>query len=101
MTVTLGTVAEATACSIFAPWRMIPAASTLVPTMNPGTSTRNTSGIANASHSVAKRVLAPVDGVGRGQDRRGLLAARGEERKVALDHRDALRVVGALDVADP
>src|SRR3954464_9945452 len=34
---------------------MIPAASTFVPTMKPGTSTRNTSGIPKASQSVTKR----------------------------------------------
>ena len=44
-----GTVASAIAAIIFAPCRMMPCRSTAVPTMKPGTSARNSSGIPNAS----------------------------------------------------
>ena len=54
-TVILGTVASEMAKSILAPWRMMPCFSTADPTMKPGTSIRNTSGIPNASHSHVKR----------------------------------------------
>ena len=43
------TVAALITCSILAPWRMMPACSTLLPTMKPGTSWRKTSGMLNAS----------------------------------------------------
>ena len=55
MTDSLGTVASETAVIILAPWRMIPCRSTSVPTMNPGTSARKTSGIPNASQHQMKR----------------------------------------------
>ena len=55
MTDTLGTVASDTAVIILAPWRMIPCRSTSVPTMKPGTSARNTSGMLKASHSQMNR----------------------------------------------
>src|SRR6266545_3404460 len=51
-----GTVASAIALIILAPWRMMPWRSTAAPTMNPGTSDRNTSGTLNASHSCTNRV---------------------------------------------
>ena len=51
----LGTVAPLTAVIIFAPARMMPWRSTLVPIMNPGTSARNNSGRPNASHSPMNR----------------------------------------------
>ena len=60
-----GTVAAATAWSIFAPWRMIPAASTFVPTMNPGTSCRNTSGIPNALHRFTNRAALSAESLSR------------------------------------
>ena len=50
-----GTVASDTANSILAPWRMMPCFSTAVPTMKPGTSCRNTSGMSKASHSHTNR----------------------------------------------
>ena len=50
-----GTVASLTANSILAPCRMMPCFSTADPTMKPGTSCRNTSGMLNASHSHTKR----------------------------------------------
>src|SRR5919107_5230809 len=50
-TLTCGTVASDTAVTIFAPCRMIPARSTSVPIMKPGTSARYTSGTLNASHN--------------------------------------------------
>ncbi|CJJ80223.1 Uncharacterised protein [Streptococcus pneumoniae] len=40
-----GTVASLIAEIIFAPWRIIPARSTFVPIINPGTSARNNNGI--------------------------------------------------------
>jgi hypothetical protein len=51
-----GTVASLIAVIILAPCRMMPCFSTAVPTMNPGTSERNSSGTLNASHSCTKRV---------------------------------------------
>ena len=51
----MGTVASDTAKSIFAPCRMMPCFSTAEPTVKPGTSWRNTSGIPKASHSHTKR----------------------------------------------
>ena len=62
---TFGTVALATACSIFAPWRMIPACSTFVPTMKPGTSIRNTSGIPNALQRFTKRAALSAESLSR------------------------------------
>src|SRR4051795_13730609 len=56
ITETFGTVASDTAVIILAPWRMIPCRSTAVPTMNPGTSARNSSGTLNASHSCTNLV---------------------------------------------
>ena len=50
-----GTVASDTAVINLAPWRMMPWRSTLDPTMKPGTSARNTSGMLNASHSHTNR----------------------------------------------
>ena len=50
-----GTVALDTAYNIFAPWRMMPCCSTFVPTMKPGTSCRNSSGMLNASQRFTKR----------------------------------------------
>ena len=55
ITLIFGTVASLTANSILAPCRMIPCFSTALPTMKPGTSCRNTSGMLNASHSHTKR----------------------------------------------
>ena len=51
-----GTVASDTAVIIFAPCLMMPCRSTAVPTMNPGTSARNSSGTLNASQSWMNRV---------------------------------------------
>ena len=65
-----GTVASATAVIILAPWRMMPCRSTAVPTMNPGTSARNSSGMLNASHS---------------QMNRARLVGRVDEQHAALD----------------
>ena len=50
-----GTSADDIAAIILAPWRMMPWRSTSTPTMNPGTSCRNTSGMPNASHSETNR----------------------------------------------
>src|SRR5437764_15473047 len=55
ITDTFGTVASDTAVIILAPWRMMPCRSTAVPTMNPGTSARNTRGRLHASHRQLKR----------------------------------------------
>ena len=55
MTEIFGTVASETALIIFAPWRMIPSRSTLVPIMNPGTSARNSSGTLKALQVQMKR----------------------------------------------
>src|SRR3954464_3189467 len=55
ITLILGTVASLTANNILAPWRMMPCFSTALPTMKPGTSCRNTSGMLNASHSHTNR----------------------------------------------
>src|SRR6266496_4838099 len=49
MTVTFGTVAQEMLCKNLAPCRRMPLCSTSRPTTNPGTSTRNTSGIPNES----------------------------------------------------
>ena len=62
---TFGTVALATACSIFEPWRMIPAASTFVPTMNPGTSCRKTSGTPKALQRFTKRAALSDESLSR------------------------------------
>src|SRR5436309_2302660 len=43
---------------ILAPCRMMPCFSTTEPTMNPGTSARNSSGTLNASHSCTNRAAA-------------------------------------------
>ena len=65
ITVTFGTVAFATACSILAPWRMIPASSTFVPTMNPGTSMRNSSGMEYALQRLTKRAALSAESLSR------------------------------------
>jgi hypothetical protein len=73
--VTFGTVAAATAWSIFAPWRMIPACSTFVPTMKPGTSIRKTSGIPKALQRFTKRAALSAESLSRIPPRwRGWLA---------------------------
>ncbi len=54
-TVTFGTVASANACTSFAPWRMTPARSCVVPGMKPGVSTSTTSGRPNALQVRTKR----------------------------------------------
>ncbi len=55
MTLILGTAASAMAEIILAPWRMMPARSTTLPIMNPGTSARNSNGMPKASHNHTKR----------------------------------------------
>ena len=65
ITVIFGTVALATAYSIFAPWLMIPSASTFVPTMKPGTSIRNTSGMPKALHKFTKRAALSAESLSR------------------------------------
>ena len=50
-----GTVASEIAVTILAPWRMMPWASTCVPTMKPGTSARNSSGRLKASQHQTNR----------------------------------------------
>ena len=55
ITDSFGTVASDTAVIILAPWRMMPWRSTSVPTMKPGTSARNTSGMPYASQHQMKR----------------------------------------------
>ena len=49
---------------------------------------------------VEQLLVAALDRIGDRQHRRALLAVRGEEREVLPDARDALLVVGHLDVAD-
>src|SRR5215212_6046239 len=115
---------------------MIPASSTLVPTMNPGTSIRKTSGSPNALQRLTKRAALSAESLSRmppswrgwlptiptgrppirarqvmivfancglrssHAPRRRHLAVRREERQVLLDARDALLIVGHLEVAD-
>ena len=55
MTEIFGTVAELTALTIFAPWRMIPCRSTALPIMKPGTSARKSSGMLKALQVLMKR----------------------------------------------
>ena len=55
ITVSFGTVASANAYSSFAPWRMMPPHSWLVPGRKPGTSTNVSSGMLNASQVRTKR----------------------------------------------
>src|SRR5438046_9009865 len=55
MTEIFGTVACEVANTIFAPWRMMPSRSTLLPTMNPATSARYTRGMLKALQSQMKR----------------------------------------------
>ena len=55
ITVTFGTVASANAYSSFAPCRMMPPYSCTVPGRNPGTSSKVTSGMLNASQKRTKR----------------------------------------------
>src|SRR5947207_8685702 len=55
ITETFGTVASEMAVTILAPWRMIPWRSTSVPTMKPGTSDRNSSGMTKASQHQTNR----------------------------------------------
>src|SRR5215510_13046923 len=55
MTEIFGTVACDVANTIFAPWRMMPSRSTLLPTMKPATSARYTSEMLNALQSQMKR----------------------------------------------
>ena len=55
MTVIFGTVASVNAYRSFAPWRMMPPHSCLVPGRKPGTSTNVSSGTLNASHVRTKR----------------------------------------------
>ena len=55
MTVIFGTVASVKAYSSFAPWRMIPPHSCVVPGRKPGTSVKVSSGMLNASQVRTKR----------------------------------------------
>ena len=54
ITVNFGTLAVATAVTIFAPWRAMPSFSTLRPTMKPVMFCRNTSGTLRWQHSSMK-----------------------------------------------
>ena len=62
-------MASEIAKSILAPWRMIPCCSTAVPTTNPGTSCRNTSGIPKASHSHTNRAALSAEFTSRAPPR--------------------------------
>ena len=79
-----GTVASAIAAIIFAPCLMMPCRSTAVPTMKPGTSARNSSGIPNASQVWMNRAALSAESTNSTPPRRrhGIspaLLARGDD----------------------
>src|SRR3989338_9048225 len=94
---------------------MMPARSTLLPTMKPGTSWKNTSGRPKASHSMMKRAALSAESTSRAPpstigwlatiptgappSRRPVGVVRWEVGEVVLDRADAGTIVLDLEVA--